>query len=165
MTPRITSALVSLVFGLALSSGGAFAAEPPVVMRVVQVGEVQYISGGKSPAERAELRARTEDFRLQIKFAANADVSRQNPVAVKLKRQGDDARPIQLTAAGPLLLVNMPSGTYTMIASAPDAPPVESKFELQPGEIKQLDVELVRGATLRVDMSDEQKPRIVAIQP
>jgi hypothetical protein len=139
MTPRITAGLVGLSFCIAAR---AFAAEPPVVMRVVQVGEAQYISGGKSPAEREELLARTEDFRLQIKLEANAAVSKQNPVAIKLKRQGDNGRPIQLTAAGPLLLVNIPSGSYTMTASAPDAPQVESHFKLQPGEIKQLELVL-----------------------
>ena len=145
MTPRITAGLVCLslcVATQAFSSERAIAAEPPVVMHVVQVGDVQYISGGKSPAEREELLARTEDFRVQIKLGASAVVSRQNPVAIKLKRHGDNARPIQLTAAGPLLLVNMPSGTYTVIASAQDAEPVESHFKLEPGEIKQLDLEL-----------------------
>ena len=136
---RTTAGLVCLNLCVAAQ---VFAAEPPVVMRVVQVGDVEYISGGKSAAEREELRARTDDFRLQISFGASAEVSKQNPVAVKLKRQGDDARPIQLTAAGPLMLVNMPAGSYTVTASAQDAAPVESHFKIQPGELKQLDLEL-----------------------
>ena len=139
MTARTTAGLVCLNLCIAAQ---VFAAEPAVVMRVVQGGEAQYISGGKNPAEREELLARTDDFRLQITFEANAEVSKQNPVAIKLKRLGDNARPMQLTAAGPLLLVNIPSGSYSMTVTSPDASPVESHFKLQPGEIKQLELVL-----------------------
>jgi hypothetical protein len=126
-----------------LASEMALAAEPPIAMQVVQVGDVRYISGGKSRAEREELSARTEDFRLQVRFGSNAVISQKKPVSVELKRHGDKARPIQLTAAGPLLLLNMPSGVYTLTASPADAPAVESKFELRPGDIKSLDIELI----------------------
>jgi hypothetical protein len=130
--PIVAAALACLV------AAPVLAAEPLVSMRVVQVGEVEYISGGKSPAEREELRARTDDFRLQINFSA-PELKR---VDVKLKRHGERGRPLQLTAAGPLLLVNMPSGTYTISASSYGAAPVESQFELQPGESKELELEL-----------------------
>jgi hypothetical protein len=111
-------------------------------MRVVQVGDVQYISGGASKAERRELEARTIDFRLQVNFVAKELEAAPKRVAVKLKRQGEAGRPLDLTAAGPLLLVNMPSGTYTLSASINGASPVESQFELQPGEFEKLDLNL-----------------------
>lgn len=111
-------------------------------MRVVQVGDVQYISGGASKAERRELEARTVDFRLQVNFVAKELEAAPKRVAVKLKRRGEAGRALDLTAAGPLLLVNMPSGTYTLSASMNGATPVESQFELQPGEFEKLDVNL-----------------------
>lgn len=120
----------------------ADAAEPLAPMRVVQVGDVQYISGGASRAERRELEARTVDFRVQVSFVAKDLEAKAQPVAVKLKRKGEASRPINLTAAGPLLLVNMPSGTYTLSASMPGGTAVESQFELQPGEIEHLDIHL-----------------------
>ena len=120
----------------------AFAAEPLAPMRVVQVGEVQYISGGASRAERRELEARTVDFRLQVKFVAKELEAAPKRVVVKLKRQGEAGKPLDLTAAGPMLLVNMPSGSYTLSASVDGAAPVESRFELQPGEFEKLDIQL-----------------------
>jgi len=111
-------------------------------MRVVQVGEVQYISGGASRAERKELEARTVDFRVQVNLIAKELQAAPKRVVVKLKRQGEAGKPLDLTAAGPLLLVNMPSGNYTLSASLNGATPVESKFELQPGEFEKLDIQL-----------------------
>lgn len=120
----------------------AVAAEPLAPMRVVQVGEVQYISGGASPRERKELEARTVDFRVQVNLIAKELETAPKRVVVKLKRHGEAGRPLDLTAAGPLLLVNMPSGNYTLSASLNGAAPVESKFELQPGEFEKLDIQL-----------------------
>jgi hypothetical protein len=120
----------------------AVAAEPLAPMRLVQVGEVQYISGGASRAERKELEARTVDFRVQVNLIAKELETAPKRVVVKLKRQGEAGRPLDLTAAGPLLLVNMPSGHYTLSASLNGAAPVESKFELQPGEFEKLDIQL-----------------------
>lgn len=144
--PRSTNKLwMSLVCSgalLSIASQPAAAAEPLAPMRVMQVGEVQYISGGANRAERKELEARTVDFRVQVNFVAKDLEAKPQPVVVKLKRKGEASRPINLTAAGPLLLVNMPSGTYTLSASMPGAAPVESQFELQPGEIEHLDIRL-----------------------
>lgn len=120
----------------------ASAAEPLAPMRVVQVGEVQYISGGANRRERRELEARTPDFRLQVNFVAKELEASPKRVVVKLKRQGEAGKPLDLTAAGPLLLVNMPSGSYTLSASLNGASPIESKFELQPGEFEKLDIHL-----------------------
>jgi hypothetical protein len=111
-------------------------------MRVVQIGDVQYISGGASRAERRELEERTVDFRLQVNFVAKNVEAPPKRIAVKLKRQDEKARAINLTATGPLLLVNMPSGTYTLSANVQGNSPVESQFELQPGEIERLDIHL-----------------------
>jgi hypothetical protein len=108
----------------------------------VQVGEVQYISGGASKAERRELEARTVDYRVQVNFVAKDVEAPLKRVIVKLKRQGEAGGALDLTSAGPLLLVNMPSGTYTLSASMNGESPVESRFELAPGEFEKLDVEL-----------------------
>ena len=120
----------------------AAAAEPLAPMRLVQVGEVQYISGGASRAERRELEARTVDFRVQVNLIAKDVETGPKRVVVKLKRRGEVGKPLDLTAAGPLMLVNMPSGNYTLSASLNGAAPVESQFELQPGEFEKLDIEL-----------------------
>jgi len=111
-------------------------------MRVVQVGEVQYISGGASRAERRELEARTADYRVQVNFVAKELEDAPKRVVVKLKRQGEAGKPLDLIAAGPLLLVNMPSGSYTLSASLNGESPVYSQFELQPGEFEKLDIHL-----------------------
>ena len=144
---KTTSVLCSTAL-VWLSSHTAFAAEPVLPMRVVQLGEVQYISGGESKAERAELNARSSDFRLQVSFSASDPSAPPKHVDVKLLPQGEAARPIKLTTAGPLLLVNMPSGKYKLIASVhgsqgsaiPQA--VESQIELQAGESEQLEIKL-----------------------
>lgn len=122
----------------AVLSQPAAAAEPIAPMRVVQVGEVQYISGGTTRAERRELEARTPDFRLQVSFLAK----QPERVVVKLKRRDEAGKPLDLTAAGPLMLVNMPSGRYTLTAILNGELAVESQFELEPGEFEKLDIQL-----------------------
>jgi hypothetical protein len=141
---RMTTAILCSGALLWLTSHSALAAEPVMPMRVVQLGEVQYISGGESKAERAELSARLIDFRLQVSFTGQDGSALPKHVEVKLLPQGPDhaARPIKLTTAGPLLLVNMPSGSYKLIANVPGAHAVESLFELHAGEIEQLEVKL-----------------------
>jgi hypothetical protein len=141
---------------LALATGSvtamvAQAAEPLAPMRVVQVGEIEYISGGKNEAEREELQARATDFRLQVNFSAAGSAPRPKRVDVKLIRRGDAKRAINLTSAGPMLLVNMPSGTYKLSASVAGAPPVESQVELLPGENEQLEVDLESSTARSVD--------------
>jgi hypothetical protein len=123
-----------------LAAGPAVAAEPVVPMRVVQVGEVAYISGGRNRAERKDLEARAIDFKLQVNFSAKDADPKQ--VAVTLQRQGERARPVHLTAAGPVLLVDLPSGAYTLSASIQGAPPVASEVEVQAGTIEQVNIQL-----------------------
>lgn len=144
MTRRTQRAGVALCSAalLLLATSPARAVEPLRRMEVVQVGEVQYISGGVDAKEREELHERADDFRVLVRFVSGPDAAPARHVDVTLKPLADARRAIELTTAGPLLLFDLPVGRYTLTARPAGRQPVRRDLELLPGHIEELEIAL-----------------------
>jgi len=142
---RTSMTLLTVAAVCGLAGSPAYASEPELAMSLIQDGEVEYLSGGVSVDERQELRERALDFRVLVSFASagHARTARAPmSVAVKLTPRRDARAAVDLTTAGPMLLLNLPTGLYDLEAKLPGGRPVVRELSLQPGAIVQLDIEL-----------------------
>ncbi len=103
-----------------LSAPVASAADQP---RLQSNGEVEYVSGGIGKEEADALKQQSADYALTLEFAssrtAEGDVSPGAYLAdVKVDiRDAQGRQMLDTTAQGPLLLVRLPPGDYTVEAS------------------------------------------------
>jgi hypothetical protein len=110
--------LLLLVMAL-LSAPVASAAEEP---RLQSNGAVQYLSGGVGKEEADALKQQSADYALTLEFAsarsAEGDTSPGAYVAdVKVDiRDAQGRQMLDTTSIGPLLLVRLPPGDYTIVA-------------------------------------------------
>ncbi|VWX58895.1 conserved exported hypothetical protein [Burkholderiales bacterium 8X] len=103
----------------ALAAIGLFAtvaaeAQPSSMPAMVKQGAGQYVCGGIGSDESTAMRAAMKDHPLALLFA-RADGAYLAEVAVSIK--GSDGRPaMALKASGPVCLVDLPAGQYTVEA-------------------------------------------------
>ncbi|HEX3631908.1 MAG TPA: carboxypeptidase regulatory-like domain-containing protein [Casimicrobiaceae bacterium] len=97
----------------------ASAAEQP---KLQSNGAVEYLSGGVGKEEADALKQQSADYALTLEFAssrsAEGDASAGAYVAdVKVDIRDAQGRPmLNTTSTGPLLLVRLPPGDYTVVA-------------------------------------------------
>ena len=77
---------------------------------------VTYINGGVGRDEAAAMKAEAKHYPLSMIFSAGKDGEFLADVKVKIKDKG--GKEILSTAAGPIMLVNMPAGTYAVAADS-----------------------------------------------
>ena len=115
-----TVLLTLLLLGMAmLSAPVASAADEP---RLQNNGAVDYVSGGIGKEEADALKQHSADYSLTLEFAsarsAEGDTSPGAYVAdVRVDIRDAQGRPmLNTTSTGPLLLVRLPPGDYTIVA-------------------------------------------------
>jgi hypothetical protein len=136
---------VGLAASVSLSTVSAFALEPAAELKLMRVGEVQYMSGGANRKERTILDSCASDFHVRISFVGTNEqerVRQVRQVMVTLVNQVDGNTVIRLRTAGPRLLMKLPTGRYTLSATLPGMEPVISQLELEAGQVRELQVVL-----------------------
>lgn len=83
---------------------------PEPVVQTNQAGTIQYLSGGFDAPERQAMLAATPGFNLRLEFTQGG---RAYVGGVLLQIDGGGpARSLNVQNAGPLVMVNLPPGTY-----------------------------------------------------
>ncbi|MDQ6639714.1 MAG: hypothetical protein M3Z15_08630 [Pseudomonadota bacterium] len=116
------NARLALSLGLALASTCSALAQPtpgadpgaPPAPQVRSAGGVEYINGGAGEEARADIAAQRAAFPLRIVFsvAGGAYV-----VADHVDVSNAQGKVLGVDGAGPMLLVKVPPGDYTVVAS------------------------------------------------
>jgi hypothetical protein len=78
--------------------------------------DVRYVTGGVGEEERAEIEAAKPDYNVYVMNASN-DGAFEGDVRVSITRgAGETSEEVLRVAAGPLLYVNLPEGSYQLVA-------------------------------------------------
>lgn len=133
-------ACVVSCFGLAATS--AFALEPEATMRLMRVGDVHYMSGGMTPKEREVLTRRASWFPVTVSFVGRTSQDHVERVSVTIVERAEGNSVIRLKTAGPVLLMSLPPGKYTMSAMAGGAEAVHAQLDILPGKLENIEVAL-----------------------
>lgn len=145
-----------LVTGFASCLGAAtqaFAVEPHAELRLMRVGDMLYMSGGGSRAERTVLDHRACDFQVRVSFVGRNETENVRQVFVTIVERKEGNAVIKLKTAGPVLLMNLPAGRYTLTAST---------LRGTEGVASELDLEVGKKEDLRVVLDDGVTPSIQA---
>lgn len=134
--------ITCVVSCLGLTASPTFALEPEATMRLMRVGDIHYMSGGMTPKERDVLTRTAGAFRLMVSFVGKTDKDRVHRVSVTIVERKEGNSVIRLKTAGPLLLLSLPPGNYTMSAMAPGAEAVHSKLNVLAGKSENFEVAL-----------------------
>ena len=134
-------------FGLAATP--AFAIEPAATMQLMRVGDVHYMSGGSTPKERDVLTRRAAAFPVIVSFVGKTSQDRVHRVSVTIVRRDEGNSVIRFKTAGPVLLMSLPPGNYTLTAMSPGADAVHSPLDILPGKLENLEVALGTAAVAK----------------
>jgi hypothetical protein len=132
----------SFVSCIGLAAMPASALEPHAEMKLIRIGDVQYMSGGVSKKEMTVLDGRASAFHVRVSFVGKSSADNVQQVSVTLVRRDEGNSVIRLRTAGPVLLMTLPAGPYSLAAMSPGAAPVYSEFDLESGVHQDLRVEL-----------------------
>ena len=121
----------------------AFAVEPHAELKILRVGEMVYMSGGVSRAERTVLDNRASEFPVRVDFVGQTGNERVREVFVTIVERKEGNCVIRLKTAGPVLLMTLPAGQYTLAATTVrGTEAVLSELDLEPGKKEGLRVVL-----------------------
>jgi hypothetical protein len=135
--------VVAFGLGFAPLLAAAATVEP---MQVVSTPDAYFISGGVGAHERADLRADAPQYNLRVSFARRSDGAFLSHVDVVLEGK-QLAQRIELTTAGPVLLVEVPAGEYTLSASLDGWQTARRHVSVAGGKLDKLYVTLERPST------------------
>ena len=107
------NAKASIAFGSALLVAAVQAGAATLPAAQTQNG-VAYLTGGIGEDESAAMRAEARHYPVSMFFTAGKDNAFLADVKVTVKDKA--GKEVLSTAAGPILLVNVPSGTYAVTA-------------------------------------------------
>jgi hypothetical protein len=119
----------------------------------MRVGDMLYMSGGGSRAERTVLDHRASDFQVRVSFIGKNETENVRQVFVTIVERKEGNTVIKLKTAGPVLLMNLPAGRYTLTAST---------LRGTEGVASELDLEVGKKEDLRVVLDDAVTPSIQA---
>jgi hypothetical protein len=111
-------------------------------MRLMRVGDVQYMSGGSNQKERDVLTRRAAAFPVVVSFVGRTNKDRVERVSVTIVKRDEGNSVIRFKTAGPVLLMSLPPGNYTLSAMSASSEPVHSQLDIVPGKIENLRVAL-----------------------
>ena len=116
-TPSALTFVLSLVAATTLMaqapSSDVDAVTDTPALRVHQSGDVQYLTGGAGEQERSAMRSLQGEFPLQILFSGKGG---EYGVADSVRVHGRAGQVLSVASAGPLLMVKVPPGRYTVEA-------------------------------------------------
>ena len=108
------------VLGLALTlpaPGATLLMQRSALPRPRTEGEVTWVSGGIGRTESAAIEAEAKNYPLRIFFSIENTVEYLADVRVTIKdHTGTDV--LSATSEGPIMLVKLPAGEYTVVAEA-----------------------------------------------
>ena len=110
--PSLRAALLLPLVAAQLLSGLAGAAEPPERTQ----GEIRYMTGGVGQEESQALRAAASRFSLAMTFTAETGQYLSDVQVAIRNRAGDPV--FETVSEGPMVLVNLPAGAYTVAATS-----------------------------------------------
>jgi hypothetical protein len=106
-------AKASIAFGSTLLVAALQAAAATLPLAKTQ-NRVAYVTGGVGEDEAAAMRAEAKHYPMSVFFTAGKDNAFLADVKLTVKNKA--GKEVLNTAAGPILLVNVPSGTYAVTA-------------------------------------------------
>jgi hypothetical protein len=127
---------------LGLAASPVFAIEPEASMRLMRVGDVHYMSGGGTKKEHDALARSAAAFPIVVSFVGKTSKDRVHRVSVTIVERKEGNSVIRFKTAGPLLLISLPPGNYTMSAMAPGAEAVHYELDVLPGKLENLELAL-----------------------
>lgn len=130
--------LTYVVSCLSLAATSALAVEPHAQLRLLRVGDVQYMSGGSNQKERDVLTQRAAAFPVVVSFVGRTDKDRVHRVSVTIVKRDEGNSVIRFKTAGPVLLMSLPPGNYTLSAMSPGSEAVHLQLDILPGKIENL---------------------------
>ena len=110
----VVALAVALVFALSMTPGSARAAEEAPQVR--QIGSIAYVSGGVSEEDRMALEPIVRDFNLKLVFALRNGEYLSDTAVVVTSARGQSV--LEAKADGPWFFAKLPSGQYTVTATA-----------------------------------------------
>ena len=120
-----------------------FAIEPHADLKILRVGDMLYMSGGVSRAERTVMDHRASDFPVRVDFVGQTGKERVREVFVTIVERKEGNCVIRLKTAGPVLLMTLPVGQYMLSATTVRGTEmVHSELDLEPGKREGLRVVL-----------------------
>lgn len=123
---------------LGLSASPALAIEPAAEMRLIRVGDIQYMSGGNSQKERDALHRSAAAFPIFVSFVGKTNHDHVHRVTVTIVNRIEGNSVVRLKTAGPMLLISLPPGHYTMSAMSPGAEATHTQLDIEPGKPENL---------------------------
>ena len=135
--PTMRGALCAVPMLLALWATPASAQDTPAPSLPAPhtLGSVQYRCGGIGSDESQALRAAMPQHKLSL-LMARSDGAYLADVAIRLEGANVAAH---FTADGPVCLLDLPDGTYTLTATAPDGQTQRHQLQVgAPGQVVQL---------------------------
>jgi len=134
--------LTCVVSCLGFDASPTLAIEPAAEMRLMRVGDVQYMSGGSTPKERDVLKRSAAAFPVMVSFVGKTSEDRVHRVSVTIVRRDEGNSVIRLKTAGPVLLMSLPPGNYTLSAMSPGAEAVHYPLDILPGKLENFELAL-----------------------
>ena len=125
---QMTVLWLALCSGVAWTQQGAESEGTAPAPEAAIDGAVKYLSGGAGDEERSQLMAQWPQFPLLIVFSASGGAYAV-PDSVRITN-AQGAVLLEVTQAGPLLMVNLPPGEYRVQARVGDAAPQERSLQL-----------------------------------
>ncbi|WP_428421743.1 hypothetical protein [Methylibium sp.] len=115
MKTTLQTALGALTFAAALVAGAAAQTAPdgPPLPRVEHAGGIAYVNGGAGEEARAAIERMRPDFALRNVFSGQGG---QYVVADRVTVRGATGEPLEIRNAGPILMMSLPPGSYTLEA-------------------------------------------------
>ena len=126
MKNRYSSLSAAVLCAALLSATGAHAQHPALQ----KAGDLQYVCGGIGIDESTAMRAAMKDYPLSLLFATQSgDYLAKIQVVIKGEK---GAQVGQFEAQGPVCLVRLDAGRYTVKASAEGGKTIEHSVEVVP---------------------------------
>ena len=109
MKTRLCIPTAALLLSIALQASAATLPQPQTA------NGIRYLSGGVGQDEAAAMKAEAKNYPLSIVFSAGRDNEYLADVKVTIKDKAGK-QVLATTTAGPILLVDLPAGRYTIAA-------------------------------------------------
>ena len=126
MKNRYSTLIATVLCAALLSATGAHAQHPALK----KAGDVQYVCGGIGIDESTAMRAAMKDYPLSLLFATQ---SGDYLAKIQVVIEGEKGAQVgQFEAQGPVCLVRLDAGRYTVKASAEGGKTIEHSVEVAP---------------------------------
>lgn len=112
---RVATGIVSFSLAVAAAGAASFASAQAPMPQPHTQGGVTYLSGGAGSEEVSYMKAQAKDYTLALLFSVKGGDYAAN-VAVSVK-DGRGETVFEAPSTGPYLLLKLPAGRYTVVAT------------------------------------------------